>query len=94
MSSLLTVTPFTMDNVRLIFEKTRNLQELCVNLGIYHLIPRDKRGDAAAAAEFCVTQRRNWRRIIWNLDGIGDTALAESIMDRAEPPAGVWCVHA
>ena len=30
------------------------------------------------------------RRMIFFLDNIGDTALAESVMDYAEPPAGMY----
>ena len=30
------------------------------------------------------------RRMIFFLDNIGDTALAESLMDYAEPPAGMY----
>ena len=93
MSSLLTATPFTVDNVRPIFEKTRDLKGLCYEL----FIPPDKRTNAATAAEWYVNHprgARTWRRMIWGLDRTGDTSLADSIMDRAEPPAGVWCVHA
>ena len=93
MSSLLTATPFTVDNVRPIFEKTRDLKELCGRLFIHH----DKHTNAATAAEWCVNHNARimtWRRMIWALDRNGETALADSIMDRAEPPAGVWCVHA
>jgi len=93
MSSLLTATPFTVDNVRPIFEKTRNLERLCDYLSI----PDDKRTNAATAAEWYVnhsTWTRTWQWMIYSLDMMGETALADSIMDHAEPPAGVWCVHA
>ena len=29
------------------------------------------------------------RKMIWRLDCIGDTALADSVMEFAEPPAGM-----
>ena len=29
------------------------------------------------------------RNMIWGLDSIGDTALADSVMEFAEPPAGM-----
>ena len=93
MSSLLTATPFTVDNVRPIFEKARDLEWLCDWLDI----PDDKRTNATTAAEWYVNQNvgtRTWRWMIQILDRTGDTALADSIMDHAEPPAGVWCVHA
>lgn len=89
-SSLLTVIPLTADNVRDIFEKTSNLKKLC---GFSLLnIPHDKCGNAATAAEWFVNHtsvKKTWRWMIYCLDFIGDTALADSIMDRAEPPAGV-----
>ena len=34
------------------------------------------------------------RKMVFNLDEIGDTSLAESVMDCAEPPAGMYiCTH-
>ena len=83
-SSLLTVVPFTVENVRPVLEKTRNHHNLCH----YLLIPVNKRDDAATAADYFVnhaTQRRSWKWIIWDFDRIGDTDVAESIMENAEP---------
>ena len=88
LSSLLTVIPLSVDKVQALFEKTSNLTGLCSNLRI----PRDKWGDAATAAEYYVnndTGRRGRRWLIWWLDYIGDTDLANSIMEYAEPPEGV-----
>ena len=88
LSSLLTVVPLSVDKVQALFEKTSQLARLCSNLGI----PRKKRGDAATAAEYYVnndTGCRGWRWLIWHLDYIGDTDLANSIMEYAEPPEGV-----
>ena len=91
-SSLLTVVPFTVENVRPVLEKTSNLNDLCLYLDI-----RDnKRDDAATAADYFVNhdmQRRSWKWIIFLLDHIGDTDVAESIMVNAEPSAGVWTVY-
>ena len=92
-SSLLTVVPITVENVRPVLEKTRNLNYLCIHLEI----PAYKRDDAATAADYFVnhvtTQRRSWKWIIWGLDYIDDTDVAESIMENAEPSAGVWTVY-
>ena len=91
-SSLLTVVPFTVENVRPILEKTSNLDRLCPLLGI----PDNKCDDAATAADYFVnhaTQRKSWKMIIYWLDHIGDTDVAESIMENAEPSAGVWTVY-
>ena len=75
-----------------VFEKTSDREKLC---SYWLEIPDDKCGDAATAANYFVnhdTGYRRWRWIIWFLDSIGDTALADSLMDRAEPHAGVWIV--
>ena len=88
LSSLLTVVPLSVDKVQALFEKASNLALLCSGL----VIPRDKRGDAATAAEYYVnndTGKRGWLNMIWFLDVIGDTDLANSIMEYAEPPEGV-----
>ena len=88
LSSLLTVVPLSVDKVQALFEKTSNLAELCSHFGI----PDDKCGDAATAAEYYVnndTGSWRWRWLIWGLDVIGDTDLASSIMEYAEPPEGV-----
>ena len=91
-SSLLTVVPITVENVRPVLEKTSDLDELCMYLGI----PSNKCDDAATAADYFVnhaTQDKSWKGIIWWLDYMGDTDVAESIMENAEPSAGVWTVY-
>ena len=88
LSSLLTVVPLSVDKVQALFEKASHLTVLCSDLGI----PNVKRGDAATAAEYYVnndTGMRGWRWLIWFLDCTGDTDLANSIMEYAEPPEGV-----
>ena len=90
LSSLLTVVPLSVDKVQALFEKTSDLARLCGPL--YLELPDDKWGDAATAAEYYVnndTRCRGWRWLIWWLDHIGDTDLANSIMEYAEPPEGV-----
>ena len=91
-SSLLTVVPITVENVRPVLEKTSDLNGLCIYLGI----PFNKRDDAATAADYFVnhaTRYKSWKRIINGLDRNGDTDVAESIMENAEPSAGVWTVY-
>ena len=91
-SSLLIVVPITVENVRPVLEKTSKLKRLCRGLGI----PYNKRDAAATAAYYFVnhdTQYKSWKLIIWGLDDIGDTDVAESIMENAEPSAGVWTVY-
>lgn len=83
------VVPLTVENVQAVFEKTSDLEKLCR----YWLeIPDDKCGDAATAAIYFVnhdTGYKRWRWIVWFLDCIGDTTLADSLVDCAEPHAGV-----
>ena len=65
---------------------TTDLNELCHGL----FIPDDKR-DVDSAVEYYArsTHPVKMRKMIFQLDLIGDTALAESVMDYAEPPAGM-----
>ena len=84
-SSLLTALPLSEDHLKKIFEKTRSLSGLC-----YHLnIPDDKR-TAAGAVEYFKhsTEPRKWSKMAFCLDLFGDTVLADSVMEYAEPPAG------
>ena len=37
---------------------------------------------------------RRWRLIIYYLDDIGETELAEELMPYSEPPSGMMCTHA
>ena len=69
---------------------TSNLSLFCCYLDI----PRDKRNDAITAADhyYQSTEPRKVRELICWLDMFGDTALADSVMDCAEPPAGMF-VH-
>ena len=82
-----------MDSVREVFKNTSDLNKLCI---YYLIIPHDKRSDAATAAEYYVNHSRVYRRgrwIIYGLDMIGDTALADSIMSCVEPSTGMWSVY-
>ena len=85
-SSLLTALPLSEGHLKNVFENTRNLGHLCHWLNI----PDDKR-TAAGAVEYYIrsTQPRKGRKMVYWLDRIGDTALADSVMECAEPPAGM-----
>ena len=84
--SLLTALPPSKATLRNVFENTRNLNVLCLNLNI----PDDKR-DVDSAVEYHAqdTDQMKMRKMIFSLDMIGDTALADSVMEFAEPPAGM-----
>ena len=83
---LLTAPPPSEALLRNIFTNTTDLDQLCDYLSI----PDDKR-DVDSAVEYYArsTHPVKMRRMIYYLDRIGDTALAESVMDYAEPPAGM-----
>ena len=83
---LLTAPPPSKAIFRNIFKNTTDLDNLCLGLSI----PDDKR-DVDSAVEYHArsTDPVKMRMMIFCLDYIGDTALAESVMDYAEPPAGM-----
>ena len=87
-SSLLAALPLSEGHLKNVFQNTRNLSTsgLCSRLNI----PRDK-WTAAGAVEYYIrsTQPRKGREMVFWLDHIGDTALADSVMECAEPPAGM-----
>ena len=72
------------------FENTSDLNDLCSSL----LIPDDK-ADVDSAVEYYIqsTSQRKMRMMIWVLDYMGDTGLADSLMEYAEPPAGMATVE-
>ena len=87
--SLLTEHPLSEDRLKNIFENTRNLYRLCVYLNI----PDDKRTVAGAVESYSMSgDPMKGRKMIFWLDEIGDTSLADSVMDCAEPPAGM-CMY-
>ena len=69
------------------FEKTRSLDRLYLHLHI----PDDKKHNIGSAVEYHARSSDPFkmRTMVFILDDIGDTALAESVMDYAEPPAGM-----
>ena len=86
-SSLLTALPLSEGHLKNVFENTSDLTSLCDWLNI----PRHKwtAGDAVEYYNIRSTQPRKGRKMVWELDSIGDTALADSVMECAEPPAGM-----
>ena len=87
--SLFTALPPSKATLRNVFQNTSRLsghRGLCYYLNI----PDDKE-DVDSATEYYSnsTDQRKMRKMIFNLDGMGDTALADSVMEFAEPPAGM-----
>ena len=87
--SLFTALPPSKATLRNVFQNTSDLsghRGLCYWLNI----PRDKR-DVDSATEYYsnTTDRMKMRKMIWELDEMEDTALADSVMEFAEPPAGM-----
>ena len=87
--SLFTALPPSKATLRNVFANTRKLSGIG---GLCYLlyIPDDKR-DVDSATEYYSnsTDQRKMRKMIFNLDKIGDTTLADSVMEYAEPPAGM-----
>ena len=85
---LFTALPPSKATLRNVFQNTRHLigdDGLCRWLHI-----PDKR-DVDSATEYYSnsTDQRKMRKMIFSLDKMGDTALADSVMEFAEPPAGM-----
>ena len=79
--------PLNVHNVASVLRTTANLPRLADLLGI----PDDKCTNPLTAAEWWVSNGpdRRWRRIIYRLDVVGDTAIADELMPYSEPPSGV-----
>ena len=90
--SLFTALPPSKDTLRNVFQNTSNLSDDFFDRSLcnYLDIPDDKR-DVDSATEFYskTTDQRKMRKMIFWLDEMGDTALADSVMEYAEPPAGM-----
>ena len=86
--SLFTALPPSKATLRNVFENTSNLNELCQPWSLH--IPDDKR-DVDSATDYYSnsTDQRKMRKMIFSLDEMGDTALADSVMEFAKPPAGM-----
>ena len=61
-----------------------------ITLGWWLDIPSSPRSDPVAAAEDYIEGRHHsWRRIIWYLDRVDKTSVANELIPYSEPPAGV-----
>ena len=87
-SSLLTALPLSKERLKNVFEKTRDLSELCD----YLHIPHKRTVSDAVEYYYQSTHPNKTRKMVFYLDYIRDTALADSVMDCAEPPPGMY-VH-
>ena len=80
------LTALSDGHLKNVFENTTDLNYLCIGLNV----PDDRRNPASAAHYVKQsTEPRKARRLVYWLDLIGDTSLADSVMDCAEPPAGM-----
>ena len=88
--SFLAALPPSKATLRKVFKNTSDLSRLCNRLSI----PDDK-WDVDSAVEYYVqdTDPMNMRWMIFSLDLIGDTVLADSLMEYAEPPAGMATIE-
>ena len=85
--SLLTEHPLSEDRLKNIFENTRNINDLCIGFSI----PVDKRNVAGAVESYSMSgDPMKGRKMIYSLDWNGDTSLADSVIECAEPPAGIY----
>ena len=85
---LLTAPSLDKDKLKNVFMNTRHLNDLCKSLNI----PEGKQNVDDAVEHFAQsTEPRKVRKMIWELDSLGSTAFAESVMEYAEPPAGMHC---
>ena len=94
--SLFTALPPSKATLRNVFQNTSRLSTYDHGYVRYHglcdylNIPYDK-WDVDSATEYYSnsTDQRKMRKMIFSLDEVGDTALADSVMEFAEPPAGM-----
>ena len=88
--SFLAALPPSKATLRKVFENTSDLSLLCANL----FIPDDKWNvDSAVEHYVQSTHPMKIRDMIFYLDQFGDTALADSLMEYAEPPAGMATIE-
>ena len=88
--SLFSALPLSERHLKNVFENTSDLSRLCRWLNT----PHDRR-TVTGAVEYHKqnTEPRKGRDMVWWLDEIGDVALADSVMECAEPPAGVYVYY-
>ena len=88
--SFLAALPPSKATLRKVFDNVSNLNRLCKCLSI----PGDKR-DVDSAVEYYVQSPdpMKMRKMIFWLDQFFDTALADSLMEYAELPAGMATIE-
>ena len=76
-----------LDDIKSAFTNTKDLNKLC----FYLSVPQDKR-NAVDALKFFLkwNHPRKVRKLVFYLDYIGDTTLANSVMNYAELPSGIY----
>ena len=91
--------PLTKYNVEQIF-KTVSLNTISRygggHLGFWIGIQCRRELDPGAAAASYMKGKYippSWRRIIFSLDTVDNTSVADELIPYSEPPAGVWCCH-
>ena len=84
--SLFTALPPSKATLRNVFQNTSHLNGLCAWLNI---IVYKRNVDSATEYYSNSIDQRKMREMIFDLDMVGDTALADSVMEFAEPPAGM-----
>ena len=87
------VLPLTRENIETVF-KTGVLTvkgDMYYSFGQYLGIPDVYRTNPLTAAEWWIrnSKEKRWRSIIYNLDMVGQTAIADELMPYSEPPSGV-----
>ena len=87
--SLLTALPPSKATLRNVFVNTSDFSGHNGLCDQFH-IPHNKR-DVDSAVEYFAqdTDQMKMRKMIFSLDAMRDTALADSVMEFAEPPAGM-----
>ena len=87
-SSVLPLTPKNVASVFSAVDLTK--KELREELGI----PSEHPNDPSSAADWWMknAKDRRWRRIIYELDRLGETEIADELMPYSEPPPGAWAV--
>ena len=84
--SLPTALPADIARLKNVFVKTKNISHLHNTFNI----PVNKRDIDSTVQYFSMsTDPRKMRNLIFRLDENGDTFLADSVMEYAEPPAGM-----
>jgi len=86
------VLPLSIENLTCVF-RTGALTK-CGNgapFGWWLGIPEEHFTDPLSAASWWVRhgKDRRWRKIIYHLDHVGETGLADELMPYSEPPSGV-----